>query len=142
MLITKKNVVEHLKKGLVKTSMFYPITKDAHYIVEEELTIKLSDESIIKIPKGFIFNGSSSPRCLWWLFPSYGDFFFAAIIHDYLYDIKFKSNEINIKLAKKFADKEMLIWSNIINKRNFGKKVDNYLRYYAVLLFGMKQYKD
>jgi hypothetical protein len=60
MLITKKNVVEHLKKGLVKTSMVYPITKDAHYIVEEELTIKLSNEEIIKIPKGFAFNGSSS----------------------------------------------------------------------------------
>jgi hypothetical protein len=142
MLITRKNVVDYLEKGLVKTSMVYPITKDAHYIVEEELTIKLSDEEIIKIPKGFIFNGSSSPRFLWWLFPSYGDFFFAAIIHDYLYSIRFKSNEINIKLAKKFADKEMLIWSNIINKRNFGKKIDNYLRYYAVLLFGMKQYLD
>jgi hypothetical protein len=36
----------------------------------------------------------------------------------------------------------MLIWSNILNNRNFGKKIDNYLRYYAVLLFGMKQYKD
>ena len=142
MLITKKNVVDYLEKGLVKTSMFYPITKDAHYIVEEELTIKLSNEEIIKIPKGFVFNGSSSPRFLWWLFPSYGDFFFAAIIHDYLYDIKFKSNEINIKLAKKRADKEMLIWSNILNNRNFGKKIDNYLRYYAVLLFGMKQYLD
>jgi hypothetical protein len=142
MLITRKNVVDYLEKGLVKTSMVYPITKDAHYIVEEELTIKLSNEEIIKIPKGFAFNGSSSPRFLWWLFPPYGDFFFAAIIHDYLYHIRFKSDEINIKLAKKRADKEMLIWSNILNNRNFGKKIDNYLRYYAVLLFGMKQYKD
>lgn len=142
MLITRKNVVDYLEKGLVKTSMVYPITKDAHYIVEEELTIKLSNEEIIKIPKGFAFNGSSSPRFLWWLFPPYGDFFFAAIIHDYLYHIRFKSDEVNIKLAKKRADKEMLIWSNILNNRNFGKKIDNYLRYYAVLLFGMKQYLD
>jgi hypothetical protein len=142
MLITRKNVVDYLEKGLVKTSMVYPITKDAHYIVEEELKIKLSNEEIIKIPKGFAFNGSSSPRFLWWLFPPYGDFFFAAIIHDYLYHIRFKSDEINIKLAKKRADKEMLIWSNILNNRNFGKKIDNYLRYYAVLLFGMKQYLD
>jgi len=133
MLITKKNVVDYLEKGLVKTSMFYPITKDAHYIVEEELTIKLSNEEIIKIPKGFVFNGSSSPRFLWWSFPPYGDFFFAAILHDYLYHIKYPKN---------IADKEMLIWSNIINKRNFGKKIDNYLRYYAVVLFGMKQYLD
>lgn len=142
MFITKENVVEYLKNGLVKTSMVYPITKDSHYVVLEELTIKLSNDEIIKIPKGFVFNGSSSPRFLWWLFPPYGDFFFAAIIHDYLYHIKYKSNEISIKLAKKIADKEMLIWSNIINKRNFAKIVDNYSRYYAVLLFGMKQYKD
>jgi hypothetical protein len=142
MFITRENVAEYLKNGMVKTSMVYPITSEKHYIVLEELTIKLSNEEIIKIPKGFTFNGSSSPRFLWWLFPPYGDFFFAAIIHDYLYHIRFKSDEINIKLAKKFADKEMLIWSNIINKRNFGKKVDNYLRYYAVLWFGMKQYKD
>ena len=142
MLLTKENIVDNLKNGVVKTSMVYPITSEKHYIVEEELTIKLSNAEIIKIPKGFTFNGSSSPRFLWWLFPSYGDFFFAAIIHDYLYHIRFKSDEINIKLAKRFADKEMLIWSNILNNRNFGKKVDNYLRYYAVLLFGMKQYKD
>ena len=142
MFITKENIAEYLKNGLVKTSMVYPITKDSHYVVLEELTIKLSDESIIKVPKGFVFNGSSSPRFLWWLFPPYGDFFFAAIIHDYLYHIRFKSDELGIKLAKKFADKEMLIWSNILNNRNFGKKIDNYLRYYAVILFGMKQYKD
>ena len=141
-MITKDNVVEYLNNNLVKTSMIYPITKESHYIVLEELTIKLSDESIIKIPKGFTFNGSSSPRLLWWLFPPYGDFFFAAIIHDYLYHIRYKSSEMDIKLAKKLADKEMLIWSNILNKRNFGKRLDNKLRYYAVKWFGMKQYKD
>ena len=142
MLITKENIVDYLENGLVKTSMVYPITKDSHYVVLEEITIKLSNEEIIKIPKVFTFNGSSSPRLLWFLFPPYGDFFFAAILHDYLYHIRYKCSEMDIKLAKKFADKEMLIWSNIINKRNFGKKIDNYLRYYAVLLFGMKQYKD
>ena len=142
MLITKENIVDYLENGLVKTSMVYPITSEKHYIVLEEIIIKLSNDEIIKIPKGFTFNGSSSPRFLWWLFPPYGDFFFAAIIHDYLYHIMFKSDELGIKLAKKFADKEMLIWSNILNNRNFGKKIDNYLRYYAVILFGMKQYKD
>jgi hypothetical protein len=132
-MITKENVVEYLENGLVKTSMVYPITKESHYIILEDLVVKLSDENIIKIPKGFTFNGSSSPRFLWWAFPPYGDFFFAAILHDYLYDIKYPKN---------VADNEMLIWSNTLNKRNFGKKVDNYLRYYAVKFFGMKQYKD
>ena len=141
-MITKDNVFEYLNNNLVKTSMIYPITKESHYIVLEELTIKLSDESIIKIPKGFTFNGSSSPRFLWFAFPPYGDFFFAAILHDYLYHIRYKSDEISIKLAKDFADKEMLLWSNVLNNRNFGKLADNYLRYLAVKWFGMKQYKD
>lgn len=142
MFITRENIAEYLKNGLVKTSMVYPITKDSHYIVLEEITIKLSNEEIIQIPKGFTFNGSSSPRFLWWLFPPYGDFFFAAIIHDYLYHIRYKSSEMDIKLAKKLADKEMLLWSNILNNRNFGKRLDNYSRYLAVKWFGMKQYKD
>ena len=53
MLITKENIIDSLENGLVKVSMVYPISKDAHYVVLEDLIIKLSDESIIKIPKGF-----------------------------------------------------------------------------------------
>ena len=51
MFITRENVAEYLKNGMVKTSMVYPITSEKHYIVLEELTIKLSNEEIIKIPK-------------------------------------------------------------------------------------------
>ena len=47
MIITRENVVEYLKNGLVKTSMVYPITKQYHFIVLGELTIKLSNDEII-----------------------------------------------------------------------------------------------
>jgi hypothetical protein len=140
MIITRENVVEYLKNGLVKTSMVYPITKQYHFIVLGELTIKLSNDEIIKIPKGFEFDGSSVPRFLWFSFPPYGDFFFGAIIHDYLYSTKYKAKEIGFRKAKKFADKEMLLWSNILNKRTFGKRLDNRMRYLAVLLFGRKAF--
>lgn len=135
MIIDRNNVVEMLSSGAVKTSVVYPITRDRHFVVIKETNIELSDGKIITIPKGFVFNGSSSPRFLWWIFPSYGNFFFAALIHDYLYEIRYKFD-------KKYADKEMLFWSNLVNKRNFAKIIDNYLRYYAVLLFGRKQYLD
>ena len=67
MFITKENIAEYLKNGLVKTSMVYPITKDSHYVVLEELTIKLSDDSIIKVPKGFVFNGSSINKFIFFI---------------------------------------------------------------------------
>ena len=133
MIIDKNNVVKMLKNGYVKASVVYPITKNNHFILLEEVKVELSDGKIIGIPKGFIFNGSSSPRFLWWIFPSYGNFLFASLVHDYLYEIRYKFD-------KKYADKEMLFWSNLINKKHFGKKIDNYLRYYAVLLFGIAYY--
>jgi hypothetical protein len=135
MIIDRNNVVEMLSSGAVKTSVVYPITRDRHFVVTKETNVELSDGKIITIPKGFVFNGSSSPRFLWWIFPSYGNFFFAALVHDYLYDIRYKFD-------KKYADKEMLFWSNLVNKRNFAKVIDNYMRYYAVALFGRKQYLD
>ncbi|MCG7598865.1 DUF1353 domain-containing protein [Halomonas sp. McH1-25] len=38
------------------------------------------------VPKGYIFDGSSIPSWLWWLFPpSYGPAWRAAAYHDYCY---------------------------------------------------------
>ena len=36
------------------------------------------------IPKGFVFDGASVPRILWWLFPPAGRYMVAALLHDYL----------------------------------------------------------
>jgi hypothetical protein len=136
------NIESLLKLGLIKVNLVYPITKGNHFVLERYLSIKLSDGEIIQMPKKFQFDGSSVPRFLWWCFPSYGDFFFAALLHDYLYNIRYRSDELGMKKAQEFADNEMLLWSNTLNKRNFGKKVDNYLRYKAVRWFGKKQYLD
>jgi len=136
------NIKSLLKLGLIKINLVYPITKSSHFRIENNLSITLSDGSAIIIPKGFEFDGSSAPRFLWWFFPSYGNFFFAAVVHDYLYHIKYLSEEIGVNLAKEFADKEMLTWSNLLNDSNFGKRIDNKLRYLAVKWFGKKQYLD
>ena len=126
--VDSENINSLLRLGLIQINMVYPIRKDAHFRVEKPIKIKLSDGSSIVIDRNFEFDGSSSPRFLWWLFPSYGDFFFASLIHDYLYTYRIKS--------QKFSDKEMLIWSNILNKN----KIDNYFRYLAVRLMGKKIY--
>ena len=36
------------------------------------------------IPEGFITDGASVPRLLWWLFPPHGRYMAAAVLHDFL----------------------------------------------------------
>ena len=116
------------------------MSKKSHFRLKVNISVKLSNDAVISIPKDFEFDGSSAPRFLWWLFPSYGDFFFAAMVHDYLYSIKYMSKSIGDDAAQKFADKEMFTWSNRVNDKHIGKIIDNYLRYKAVQLFGRKTF--
>jgi hypothetical protein len=138
--ITLDSVKSDLRLNLIKISIVYPMTRKSHFILHTNLAVKLTNGQTLAIPEGFQFDGSSAPRFIWWLMPSYGDFFFAALLHDYLYHIKYLSNDIGERAAQKLVDKEMLRWSNVVNDKNIGKTIDNYLRYYAVRLFGRKFY--
>jgi hypothetical protein len=40
---------------------------------------------LITVPSGFVSDGASVPRVFWSIFPPFGKYFKAAIIHDYLY---------------------------------------------------------
>lgn len=97
---------------------------------EDGLTFELTDKRTITIPKDFIWDGSSTPRFLWWLLGTDGDFEIASLIHDYLYENKIQS--------RKFADKEMLMWSIKVNgtTKYSVRNIDNYIRYFGVRLFG------
>ena len=113
--------------------------KDKKYFYTlRDIDIILSNGHLITIPEGFNFDGSSSPRYLWALFPRYGSFLFASLVHDYLYVIKYNSEKIGDKEAQKFADNEMLIWSNATHQ----SKINNLLRYYAVRVFGKFVFQD
>lgn len=39
----------------------------------------------IAVPSGFLTDGASVPRIFWSLFSPFGDYFRAALVHDYLY---------------------------------------------------------
>ncbi len=140
--VTIYNVKSLLGLGLIKIIPTYPITKEAHFKLIVSLKVVLSDGRVLEIPEGFTFDGSSAPRFIWWLFPSYGDFLFAALIHDYLYHVKYLSDEVGFDLSQKYADDEMLLWSNELNNKKFGKRLDNKMRHKAVRWFGKKQYLD
>ena len=100
----------------------------------ESISVTLSNGDSLIIEKGLQTDLSSSPKFLWWLFPPYGKFLLAALIHDYLYINDYKKSECNSKEARAFADYQMLYFSNKLNDN----KTDNYLRYWAVRLFGKK----
>ena len=76
--------------------------------VDEPIKHRLHDHTTIIIPKGFTTDLSSVPKFLWGIFPPFGNFLLAALVHDYLYVTKYKNN-------RAFADKEMLYISNALN---------------------------
>lgn len=143
-LITLDNI-NLLQSGIsiIKKSRVMGSNKKNKYILLEPLAVELSNGEVIVIPKGFIWDLSSVPRFLWALFPPDGDFEIGALIHDFLY-IKRKETKFKTFNTRKFADKEMLIWSmkvsgtDKISLRNF----DNYMRYYVVRLFGGLVWND
>lgn len=46
----------------------------------------LTEGHPVFVPKGFITDGASVPRMLWWLFPPVGDRYSkAAVLHDFMY---------------------------------------------------------
>jgi hypothetical protein len=59
-----------------------------------------SDEVIV-VPAGFITDFASVPKGLWNIFPPFGEWAAAAVVHDYLY----KTQGLNGKYDRKQADK-------------------------------------
>lgn len=44
----------------------------------------LGSGRVISVPVGFVTDGASVPRPLWWLLPAWGRYSRAALIHDFL----------------------------------------------------------
>lgn len=54
----------------------------------------------VEVPAGFVTDGASVPRLLWWLFPPTGRYFLAAVVHDYLLDSGYNWHYANKKFAE------------------------------------------
>lgn len=98
------------------------------FMLLRDISVQLTTGHTITIPMGYKWDMSSSPRVLWGWYPPYGDFLFAALIHDYLYVKK------SFGITRAEADREMLIWSNMVCTDH----TDNIIRYWAVKRFGQK----
>ena len=76
-----------------------------------------------RIPAGFITDGASVPRILYWLFEPTGVLFIPAILHDYLYATKL--------VPRSMADR--MFRENVIKESNV---IAGYLAWVGVRLFG------
>ncbi len=101
------------------------IRKDFGYAVG-----KKESEEIIDVPIGFVTDFASVPRLLWWLFPKWGKYGHAAIIHDYLY--------WDQKYSKKRADE---IFLEAMQALKTGK-IKSYILYWSVSWFGYFAWKS
>lgn len=129
MVITKDNVVDYMLNTWDAISLCpaYDYKTPKWWRVGKEIQVKLiHNGEIITIEPKFDTDCSSSPKWLWSLFPPFGDFLLAAIIHDYLYVKK------PFGITQKDADKEMYEWSKILNDN----KYDNIFRYHWVRILG------
>jgi hypothetical protein len=136
-IVTSFNVCDLLQTRLIKISPIWWDGRDHRFFilkllkphreffeVLEDIPVQLSNGDVIVIEAGYRTDFSSVPRALWGVKPPYGPFLFAALIHDWLYN--------NIYISREFADREMYLWSQIINQ----DPRDNRIRYWAVRKFG------
>ena len=140
MILSLKNVrkISTNKYPLLDRQIFEPKNKWDKYTIEEELIIELSNGDKLVVEKGFLWDKSSMPKILHWLFAPTGKFEVAALIHDKIY------KDLQYKYSRRFADQEMLKWSRALQgtSRWSFRNFDNWFRYSGVRLLGWLAWKD
>lgn len=56
-----------------------------HHVLTAPLTYITASSESVMAPVGFWTDGASVPRFLWRVFPPFGKYFRAAVIHDFMY---------------------------------------------------------
>ena len=142
-MITLDNVNQLQKEySLISKTKIRGNNSKPRYRLDVTLEIQLSNGMNIEIPKGFEWDLSTVPRFAWGLLAPDGDFELAYLIHDYLWINKEEMfthfDYYDLNFNQKFTDDEMLKWSKVTNgTKNISlRNIDNYIRYYAVRLFG------
>lgn len=128
----------------IHLKQIYSLRSERYWKVTKPIEVELSNGKKITIEEGFNTDLSSVPVFLWSIFPPFGDFLLASIIHDHLYVNRAHG------MSRAEADREMFLWSTAINgDMNYDnifqyirKKVDNKLRYWAVRLFGWSYWNN
>ena len=88
-------------------------------------------DEVVIIPKGFISDGASVPRAMWAIYPPFGKYLEAAIVHDWYCVLGHKGESpIDYKIAADIFKEAMEVCNVSWWRRN--------KMYWAVRLFGPK----
>jgi hypothetical protein len=56
-----------------------------HHVLTQTLTYRTRLGEDVTAPVGFWTDGASVPRILWRIYPPFGEYFRAAVVHDFMY---------------------------------------------------------
>ena len=110
-----------------------PLPDGRNWVIRKDFGYAVGSEDsgeVIDIPTGFVTDFASVPRPLWWLYPKWGKYGNAAVIHDYLY--------WDQKYNKKKAD---LIFLEAMKVLGVGK-ITSFILYKSVSWFGIFAWKS
>jgi hypothetical protein len=93
----------------------------------------IGSRGTITVPAGFTTDGASVPRVFWSIFQPFGEYFPAAVVHDYLYSPR----SMHLRLERKTAD---LIFKEAMYNLGIGWLTRGTI-YQAVRLGGWRSYQ-
>jgi len=96
----------------------------------QDTTICLESGECYTIPKGFVTDFASVPRCFWFVLPPMGRYGKAALLHDWLYNVK--------TTTRRGADRVFLQAMLLMGVA----KWKAWVMYAAVRMFGWMRWKD
>lgn len=108
-----------------------PLFNGRCYVLLSDFKYQINDY-VITVPKGFVTDLASVPRAFWSIFPPFGKYTVAAVVHDFLYS-EYNNTNINRTLAD-----EIFIF---IMKENGVSFVKRQLMFRAVRTFGSMAWK-
>jgi hypothetical protein len=77
----------------LKTNLIVSTSDGRNVVLQEELTYVTEAGETIVVPVGATADGCSTPKEVWILIPPFGQYWLAAVLHDYLYRKTKKTRE-------------------------------------------------
>lgn len=129
-----KHILTNKENPIAKSRVFGSNGKNQYKLLKP-VVVELSNLMVLLIPRGYVWDLASAPKILHNIISTDNDAEIAFLIHDYLYENRIES--------QKFADNEMLKWQRAVNgtQKWSWRNIDNYLRFWAVRLFGKTYWK-
>lgn len=122
------------------------LTAVRRYELAETWFFVLPNGQVIIIPRGFIFDGASTPKFLWGLLDPTGILLIQGLVHDfgYRYDYLWAFDEER-KLVKLYEGGGRKFWDSLfqeIGRDLVGMHVTGKLSYWALRCFGNSAWKE